>query len=115
VAKLRLARPDLVIEYTAPPAKSKDLTERIGQVTIRHPGGGSNVWSIYDDLAGALNVETNYAAEQQVRRVLKKLAPEVLRRIDFDTEADGVGIYAKTEADIRTVATILGRLSPKNS
>jgi hypothetical protein len=50
-----------------------------------------------------------------VRRVLKKLAPEVLRRIDFDTEAGGVGIYAKTEADIRTVATILGGLSPKNS
>jgi hypothetical protein len=115
VERLRLARPDLVIEYTAPPAKSNDLTERIGQVTIRHPGGGSNVWSIYDDLAGALNVETNYAAEQQVRRVLKKLAPEVLRRIDFDTEAGGVGIYAKTEADIRTVATILGGLSPKNS
>jgi hypothetical protein len=72
-------------------------------------------WSIYDDLADVLDVETNYAAEQQVRRLMKKIAPEVLRRIDFDTEAGGVGIYAKTEADIRAVATILGGILPKKS
>jgi hypothetical protein len=115
VDKLRAARPDLAIEYSAPPAKSNELTERIGEITIRHPGGGIQEWSIYDDLAYALEVETNYAAEQQVRRLMKKIAPEVLRRIDFDTEAGGVGIYAKTEADIRAVATILGGLLPKTS
>ncbi|MGI8959536.1 MAG: hypothetical protein ACR2IV_07225 [Bryobacteraceae bacterium] len=113
VDKLRVARPDLAVEYTAPPAKSNELTERVGQVTIRRPGAGLQVWSIYDDLASALNVETNYAAEQQVRRVLKKLAPELLSRIDFDTEGGGVGIYAKAEADIRAVAAILGGLLPK--
>jgi Leucine-rich repeat (LRR) protein len=115
VNKLRVARPDLAIESSSPAAKSNELTERIGQITIRHPGGGMQDWSIYDDLAGALKVETNYAAEQQIRRVMKKIAPDLLRRIDFDTEAGGVGIYAKTEADIRTVASILGGLLPKTA
>ncbi|HEV2689465.1 MAG TPA: hypothetical protein VGV35_12965, partial [Bryobacteraceae bacterium] len=109
VDKLREARPDLSIEYT-PPGGSKRKSERVGEVNIYPPGNGIKVWSIFDSFAQALRTNTNYAAEQLIRREVKKTSAELLKRLDWDTEAGAVGIYAAEERDIRTVADVLNRL-----
>jgi len=115
VEKLKAARPDVEIEHHAPPAKKAEDVERVGEITIHRPAGEVKQWFIYEDLTEDLGVETNYGAEQLVRRTLKKVAPELLRRIDFDSEGDGVSILAEGEADIRAVAQIInGMLKSKS-
>jgi hypothetical protein len=61
------------------------------------PSGELKQWSIYEELAANLGVQTNQAAEQLLKRTLKKIAPDLLRRIDFDTEGDGVTVFADAE------------------
>lgn len=84
--------------------------ERVGQITIHKPIGESKQWSIYEELTGGLGVQTNHAAEQALRRTMKKIAPDLLRRVEFDTEGDGVAVYADTESDIRAVAKIVDEM-----
>ena len=115
VEKLKAARPDVQIEYHAPSAETAEDVERVGEITIHRPAGEMKQWFIYEDLTGDLGVETNYAAEQLFKRTLKKVAPELLRRIDFDSEGEGVSILAEGEADIRAVAQIInGMLKSKS-
>jgi hypothetical protein len=109
VDKLRDARPDLTIEYT-PRAGTLRKFEKVGQVTVYPPSEGIETWSIFDNLATALRVQTNYAAEQLIRREVKKISQELLKRLDWDTEAGAVGIYAAAEQDIHTVAEVVNRL-----
>ena len=82
----------------------------MGQVTIHGPSGELKQWSIYEELTADLGVQTNHAAEQLLKRTLKKIAPDLLRRIDFDTEGDGVVVFAAAETDIRAVAKILDEM-----
>jgi hypothetical protein len=110
VEKLKIARPDLEIEHQEASAKQAGVVELVGQITIRGPVGELKQWSIYADLTTDLDVQTNYAAEQQLKRTLKEVAPDLLRRIDFDTEGDGVAVFAEAEADIRATAKILNEM-----
>ena len=57
-----------------------------------------------------MNLETNYAAEKAIRSAIKKRDPAAAKRLDWDTEAGAVGIYAKTESDIRLAAETVGDL-----
>jgi hypothetical protein len=112
IEKLREARPDLIVEYTPPDGPFETQSERVAQVNICRPGEGIEKWSIFDNLAQALRVSTNYAAEQLLRREIKRTSPELLERLDWDTEAGAIGVYAETEKDIRSVAEILNKLFP---
>jgi hypothetical protein len=107
VDKLKAARPDMEIDHHLPAPKQAGIVERVGQITIHGPSGELKQWSIYEELTADLGVQTNYAAEQLLKRTLKKIAPDLLRRIDFDTEGDGVAVFAEAETDIRAVAKIL--------
>jgi hypothetical protein len=111
VEKLRAARPDLEIHYTPPDTRFDALREQVGFVTIQRPGAGLPQWSIFQDLASRLGVSTNYAAESRVKREVRKRNPELARRLDWDTEAGGVGCYTDNEADIRAVANIVNEIS----
>jgi hypothetical protein len=115
VDKLRIARPDIEIDRHLPPAKQAGVVKRVGQITIHGPMGESRQWSIYEELTDGLGVKTNHAAEQALRRTLKKIAPDLLRRVEFDTEGDGVAVLADTKRDIRAVAKILGGMLKPSS
>jgi predicted molibdopterin-dependent oxidoreductase YjgC len=110
VEALREARPDVEIHHTPPDARLSALQEVAGAVTLRRPGGGLQQWSIFQSLAPALGVPTNYDAERRIRREVKARAPEVAKRLEWDTEGGAVGIYAGTEEDIRAVAEIINEL-----
>jgi hypothetical protein len=115
VDKLKIARPDIEIDHHLPPGKQSGIVERVGQITIHGPIGESRRWSIYEELTDGLGVQTNDAAEQALQRTMKKVAPDLLRRVEFDTEGDGVAVFADAERDIRAVAKILdGMLKPSS-
>ena len=108
VEKLRRARPDLRIVYFPP--KAGPPAERVGEIAIHPPQGAVKEWWIFEDLAEGLGTETNYAAERQVRKAIKKVCPDLLHRLSFDTEAGGVSLSAVSEEDIRRAAEILNEL-----
>jgi hypothetical protein len=110
VEALRTARPDLEIHYTPPPQRRTDLEVRVGNVTINRPGDGIDQWWIFDSLADVLRTATNYAAEKKIRSAVKRQDRALAARLEWDTEAGAVGIYAAGEADIRGVAEIINAL-----
>jgi hypothetical protein len=110
VERLRAARPDLEIHYTPPDPKWAALREQVGEVTIQKPGEGLVQWSIFQSLAHELGVATNYDAERRIKGAVKKRDPDLAKRLDWDTEAGAVGIYAEAEADIRAVAEVVNEL-----
>jgi hypothetical protein len=72
---------------------------------------GIERWRIYQDVHDLLKNPTNDAAERALRRRLKDTDPDLLARLEFDSESGAIGIYASTEADIRAVAEALRDLS----
>jgi hypothetical protein len=74
---LKLARPEIEIDRHLPPAKPPGMVERAGQITIHGPMGESKQWSIYEELTDGLGVKTNDAAEQALKRTMKKVAPDL--------------------------------------
>jgi hypothetical protein len=110
VEKLHAARPDIEIDYKAPDPRLRALTEQVGGVTVRKPGRGLDQWSIFQSLAPALKLKTNYDAEATIKRELRKRNPDLAKRLDWDTEAGAMGVYANTEADIKEVAELINEL-----
>jgi hypothetical protein len=110
VEALRVARPDILIDYTPIDPKWEKLKERVGAVAIQKPGEGLEQWSIFESLAPGFGLATNYAAEARLKSELKKRDAELVKRLDWDTEAGAVGIYTDSEADIRAVAKAINDL-----
>ena len=110
VEALRAARPEMGVDYTPLDPKWEKLQERVGAITIQKPGEGLTQWSIFESLAERLNLATNYAAESKIKKEVKRRDPALAKRLDWDTEAGNVGIYADAEADIRATAEIVNDL-----
>src|SRR5258706_3374055 len=110
VEALRAARPDVEIDYTPPDPKWDKLKERVGRITIHKPGEGNEEWSIFESMAEALHVSTKYAAENLIKREVKKRDSALAMRLNWDTEAGGVCVFADAEADIRSVAEVVNQV-----
>lgn len=110
VEALRAARPEVKMNFTPPNARFEALKEKLGGVTIRRPGEGLQQWSIFQSFAGAIGSQTNYSAESRIKAEIKKRDAGLAKRLDWDTEADAVGIYADAEGDIRAAAEAINSL-----
>jgi hypothetical protein len=110
VERLRAARPELNVRYTPPNPRFEALKEKVGGVTIRRPGEGLKQWAIFQSFAGAIGSQTNYSAEARIKSEIKKRDAALAKRLEWDTEADAVGIYAEAEADIRAAAATINSL-----
>jgi hypothetical protein len=60
------------------------------------------------DHAGLTSDKTEHDALRAARKTLKEADPQLLRRLDFDPEADGTGIMARTREDLVAALAILG-------
>lgn len=102
VEELRRRRPELEIRthLTGEP----EGRVYVGRVHYDPPVGGLERWSIFQSLADLLGTDTNHDAATRVRGELRRRDGALLKRLEFDSEAGAVGIYATTEADIRSVA-----------
>ena len=98
----------MVNELLGEPTREPDL--KVGMVEAHGPNEDGE-WSIFQDLAPYLDTDTNHEAEQVVRRQLKRHEPGLLSRLSFDSEADAVGIYARSKEDAHTVAELIDRLA----
>jgi hypothetical protein len=110
VEKLRQACPHLEVLYTPPPERDRSLEVRVGEVTIHRPGDGIDQWWIFESYAERLKTSTNYAAEKLIQSAVKKHDARLGSRLEWDTEAGAVGIYAADEEDIRAVARVINQL-----
>jgi hypothetical protein len=109
VDDLRRRRPDLEIDayLIGEPAGRV----HVGPIHYDPPVEGIERWRIYQDVHDLLKTPTNDAAERTLRRRLKDTDPDLLARLEFDSESGAIGIYASNEADIRAVAEALRDLS----
>ena len=107
--RLRASRPDLEFKIFDP-LPSRPVVA-VGEVDISPPSPGSSRWSIFQDLSDLLRQPTNPAAEELLRLALVGVDRALLDRLEFDSEAGAVGIIARSEADIRAVATIINELA----
>jgi len=97
-------RPD--VEISVPPQEPDDRIW-VGDIGYRYLGDEIARWSIFQDLTAVLATDTNYAAESRVRRAVAARDVHLSDRLEYDSEADAVGIYARNESDIRAVAEII--------
>jgi len=109
VDDLRRRRPDLEIDtyLIGEPAGRV----HVGPIHYDSPSEGIGRWSIYQDVHDLLGTPTNDVAERLLRRRLKESDPDLLKRLEFDSESGAIGVYAATESDIRAVAEALADLS----
>ena len=112
VTSFRRARPGVTV---AVPDADGNATPGIavGPVEIHPPEPEMDLpdWWIFQDLTDLLGVGANADAEARLRRAIGRRSRDLLKRLSFDTEAGGVGVEAKSEADIREVAQLIRELA----
>jgi hypothetical protein len=62
-----------------------------------------------------MGLEENDQAEDRLRQLLARVDQRLLERLEFDTEAGGVGVQAHDEADIRAAAAWLASMLPERA
>jgi hypothetical protein len=102
------ARPD--VEVTAQQDDGV-ASISIGPVEVHPPSPGLADWWFLQDLTGLLGTDTNAEAEARLQHAIGRRSRDLLARVDFDSEAGGVGVRAKSEADIREVAEVIAELA----
>jgi hypothetical protein len=111
IDELRRRRPDIDLEVWLPGEPEGRV--HVGPVHYDPPFDGVGRWSILQSLADELGVETNSDAEERIRDELRRRDGALLKRLEFDSEAGAVGIYAADEADIRAVAEVVSELADR--
>jgi hypothetical protein len=71
---------------------------------------GSGEWSLFADVSGRLGVTDNLAAEATIRTAIATERPDLVERLEFDSEPERLSIVARSEADGRAAASIVERL-----
>jgi hypothetical protein len=94
---------DITIAEVAPGPKTG-----VGPVTPRLV---ADKWTVFQDLSELVGGKNNHDAERAIRRRLKTDAPDLVARIEFDSEADAFGARAKSREDIYRLAAIIKSMS----
>jgi hypothetical protein len=66
-------------------------------------------YSVNADVSGLLGVGDNFEAEAYLRARLAEIDPELLERLDFDSEADALSVTGPLEADLLRVVELVTR------
>jgi hypothetical protein len=81
----------------------------IGKITVHFPDHNSKEFSIFEDLASLFNIETNYDAEQFLKKKIKENG--ITKKIDFDSEGDFVSIRTRNASLILDIAFLINELA----
>jgi hypothetical protein len=108
VVAFRKARPDVKVEVQH---EGGVASISIGPIEVHPPSPGLEGWWFLQDLSGPLGTETNAEAEARLQHAIGLRSSDLLARLRFDSEAGGVGVTAKSEADIRAVAAVIAELA----
>ena len=96
---LRRRFPDALVDVR--PVEAKAVTP----IEVNRLADGQ--WSIFADVHDVLGVSDNFKAEARLRKQLASADPELLSRLEFDSEADALGVVGGSEADLRRVLAVL--------
>jgi hypothetical protein len=108
VVAFRKARPDVTVTALQDGGVA---SISIGPVQVHPPSEGLSDWWFLQDLTGLLGTDTNAEAEARLQHAIRRRSRDLLARLHFDSEAGGVGVTAKSEADIREVANAIADLA----
>jgi hypothetical protein len=108
VVAFRKARPDVTVTALQDGGVA---SISIGPVQVHPPSEGLSDWWFLQDLTGLLGTDTNAEAEARLQHAIGRRSRDLLARLHFDSEAGGVGVTAKSEADIREVANAIADLA----
>jgi hypothetical protein len=107
VAAFRKARPDVGVEAQEGGVASIS----IGPVEVHPPSAGLGDWWFLQDLTGLLGTDTNAEAEARLQHAIGRRSRDLLARLEFDSDAGGVGVRARSQADISEVAKVIAELA----
>ena len=67
-------------------------------------------WGVYGSLYEALDCddETEYEAADRAQRRLRSADAKLAKRLDFDPESNGTGLYAESREDLEAALRLLG-------
>lgn len=64
-------------------------------------------WSLREDLRDMLGVSDNFAAEERIRERLRADDPELLTRLELDSEADFLSVVGRSRDDVLRVCRLI--------
>jgi hypothetical protein len=67
-------------------------------------------WTLFRDLASVLGVRDNYEAEVVIRREVNRSAPDVVTKLEFDSESGAVSVTSRDRDAIERVVKVIARL-----
>ncbi len=105
LGRLRRAKPGRRTTIHEAPDRSSDPLE---------PMFVAGTWSLFADLSVLLGTKNNYDAERAVRRRLKSVAPDLGRRLEFDSEAGSFCARATSRSDVQQLAGIIRSMTTVN-
>ncbi|MGN4444961.1 Imm26 family immunity protein [Bacillus cereus group sp. MYBK79-1] len=85
-----------------------NYTLQIGKIRMFIPDFSSKEYIIFEDLAGLLDLETNYDAMKFVRNQVKEAG--IKGKVRFDSESDCVEIYSTNGKTLLQVAILVNEL-----
>jgi hypothetical protein len=94
-----------------PPAAAPE--EPIGTLTAALLPDGR--WTVFEDLSDDLGLETNHDVQDAVEAELRRTAPDVLTRVQLDSEAEAFSFSAATRDDVLAVSKALETLAKRAS
>lgn len=68
--------------------------------------GQEGAWSIFERLPENAAYDSAFAWESYIRGAVRDQDPELLERLDFDSEPEALGVVAQSRQDLETVAEI---------
>jgi hypothetical protein len=104
--RARLPATSIEVVHLGQPGATSPASAAIEVSTL----AGSGEWSIFVDVARSLGVADNLAAEAKVRAAIASERPDLMDRLDFDSEPERLSIVGDAEADVRAAAEITARL-----
>jgi len=104
--ELRRRRPGLELKVISSSRDANLVIHPVDAIEIREYRN-EGLWSICQDLTSIVGGDSNFEADRRIRREIRSRIPSLLRRLDFDPDADFVLITARSEEDIRQAAKII--------
>jgi hypothetical protein len=100
--------PGCNVDLTAGMPPASTTKEKIGVLMATTLDDGR--LSVFEDLTDAVGLTTNHEVQDAVESELSRRAPDVLARVQFDSETEAFCVYAETRDDIRAVSTAVETL-----
>ncbi|MDO9353009.1 MAG: hypothetical protein Q7T55_04910 [Solirubrobacteraceae bacterium] len=75
---------------------------------VERDGRSWSTYVVFIEYEGGDDEATEYPAYRRAEKLLKRKDPKLFRKVEFDQEASGTGVYARSRADLRRALLLIG-------